>query len=89
MGIIKPGEPDFYADVAFERKPHGAIMVDGVEVAHTKQCCHCGMHFISRRGSGAIRMFCSGCNDVTCGSPECIECVPLEKRLERVEKRRS
>ena len=65
-----------------ELKPSGFIIVDGQEVAHTKQCCHCGMHFVSVKGSGKIRGFCIGCNKTTCGSPACDTHVPNEAKLE-------
>ena len=69
----------------FENKPSGYILLDGQEVAHTKQCCHCGSHFVSIKGSGKIRGFCVGCNSITCGTPACDIHVPYEKKLEIVE----
>jgi hypothetical protein len=68
------------------QKPSGTIFVDGFEVATTLQCCHCGNHFVSIRGSGIQRGFCLKCQAVTCGSPECHICVPFEKWLEGVER---
>lgn len=66
-----------------ELKPSGYIIVDGQEVAHTKQCCHCGSHFVSVKGSGKIRGRCILCaNAWTCGSPACDTHVPLEAKLE-------
>lgn len=67
--IIVPGKDfqtnefqrDDYSKAKFEHKPHGAIMLDGVEVAHTLQCPHCGQHFVSYPGSGALRGFCFKC----------------------------
>ena len=70
---------------AFERAAHGALMLDGREVAHTLQCPHCGAHFVSVAGSGARRTFCLRCMAVTCGRPECDACVPLERKLEAME----
>jgi len=64
----------------------GAILVDGVQVSTTHQCCHCGGHFISVKGSGIRRGFCLKCMRVTCGAPECDPCVPFEKKLEMIEK---
>ncbi len=65
----------------------GAILVDGVQVATTHQCCHCGGHFTSVKGSGTRRGFCLKCMRVTCGAPECDPCVPFEKKLEMMERR--
>jgi len=67
--------------------PHGAIIVDGHEVANTLQCCHCGCHFVSVKGSGTVRGFCLRCSAVTCGKPECDRCVPFEKQLEIIERK--
>jgi len=75
-----------YRDAQFERKPGGHILVDGVEVAQTLQCCHCGGHWVSRRGSGIIRGFCVRCMKPTCGGIRCDPCIPFEKRLEMMEK---
>lgn len=69
----------------FEPRAHGAILVEGVEVAHTLQCCHCGGHFVSIRGSGIRRGFCLRCMAVTCGKPECDRCIPFEEQLEMME----
>ena len=71
-----------FGDVQFERKPNGYIIIDGQEVAHTLQCCHCGIHFVSIRGSGKIRGKCFACNGITCGKQECDVCVPFEAKLE-------
>lgn len=70
-----------FDNAQFERKPSGAIIVDGLEVAHTRQCCHCGMHFVSVRGSGKVRGFCLRCHKITCGAAGCDPCVPFEERL--------
>lgn len=61
-------------------------MVDGVEVAHTLQCPHCGGHFVSYAGSGQRRTFCLKCSGVTCGRLECDPCIPVERKLEAMEK---
>jgi hypothetical protein len=74
-----------FGNAKFEKKPSGAFIVDGVEVAHTMQCCHCGAHFVSIKGSGKIRGFCLKCMKVTCGRPECNICIPFEKKLEAIE----
>lgn len=69
----------------FESKPSGYILVDGQEVAHTKQCCHCGIHFVSRKGSGKIRGYCTLCSKITCGAPACDVHIPFEAKLDYVD----
>ncbi len=64
-----------YSDAQHEAKPHGIIFSNGIEVASTMQCCHCGAHYISRKGSGIRRGFCLRHMQVTCGKPECVECI--------------
>lgn len=73
-------------DAVYERNPDGYIIIDGQEVASTKQCPHCQMHFVSVKGSGKIRGFCTKCMAVTCGKIACNICVPFEKKLEEFEK---
>jgi len=68
---------DQYKDAQHERKPHGIIIVNGKEVATTLQCPHCGGHFVSRKGSGHRRTFCTRCMAVTCGQHECDACQPF------------
>lgn len=75
-GLILPGDPEFV------RKPSGHMLVDGQEVAVTRQCCHCGRHFVSIRGSGHIRGFCRNCMKVTCGLPKCDHCRPYRARFD-------
>lgn len=83
----KNSKPDLpFGDVQFLRKPSGAFLLDGVEVAHTIQCCHGGEHFVSVRGSGNKRGWCMNCNAMTCGAPACDPCLPFEKRLDLFEK---
>lgn len=65
---------------------HGAIVVDGVDVATTMRCCHHGGHFLSIKGSGSRRGWCFKCGSVTCGAPECDRCMPMEKMLELMER---
>lgn len=69
----------------FEPRAHGAVIVDGSEVASTLQCCHCGGHFVSIRGSGKRRGFCLRCMAVTCGQAQCDVCLPFERQLEMME----
>lgn len=62
-------------------REHGALLVDGVQVASTLACPHCSGHFTMVRGSGRKRGYCLSCGAVTCGSPECDVCVPVEEKL--------
>jgi hypothetical protein len=79
-GLILPGDPQF------ERKPSGFILVDDKEVASTIQCCHCDTHFISIKGSGHRRGFCTNCMKRTCGALKCDVCYPMLKKIEDYEK---
>ncbi len=74
-----------YNNAKYECKPSGHILIDNVEVASTKQCCHCGAHFVSVKGSGKIRGFCTHCMAITCGDVNCDPCVPFEKKIEEYE----
>ncbi len=69
-------------------KPSGVICVDGKEVASTRQCVHCGSHWIPVKGSGTRRGYCLKCHGHTCG-PDCplarFGCVPFETYLEILE----
>jgi len=67
--------------VKFEPRAHGALIVDGREVGNTLQCCHCGGHFVSVKGSGQRRGFCLRCMGPTCGAAACDACKPLEVQL--------
>jgi len=82
--LKKKGNP--FGDVQYERHPGGAFIIDGIEVGHTVQCCHCNGHFLSMRGSGARRGFCMRCMKTTCGKKTCDSCIPFEKKLELYEK---
>ena len=75
-----------FGDVKSVKKPSGAFIVDGRHVADTKQCCHCGAHFVMVKGSKIVRGYCLRCDDITCGSFTCDACVPIEKQLELIEK---
>lgn len=66
-------------------KVSGLIIVDGIEVAATRQCVHCGGHFVSVKGSGITRGFCRLCKGITCGSHSCDACIPFEKQLDMVD----
>ena len=84
-------EEEYKKGARFESKAHGALIVEGQEIAHTLQCPHCGSHFISFKGSGHRRSYCFLCGQegkpaVCCGKKSCLPHVPFEKRLEIVEK---
>lgn len=66
-------------------KEAGVILIDGQQVGSTKQCCHCGGHFMMVKGSGKLRGYCTKCNEITCGKIGCCKCVPFEKKLEMIE----
>ena len=74
-----------FKNAEFLSKPSGVIIMDGKEVAHTRQCCHGGEHFISIQGSGIRRGYCRNCQAVTCGRPECDICIPYEEKLDLAE----
>jgi hypothetical protein len=82
-------KPNPFGNVKYEPKASGAFIVDGQEVASTIQCCHCGMHFVSKKGSGKQRGFCLCCHKITCGAPRCDVCIPFEKQLELMEQKAS
>ena len=70
----------------FDARAHGILMEDSREIGCTRQCCHCGGHFLSVKGSGKHRSFCMNCRAVTCGGRRCVDrCLPFEKRLELYE----
>lgn len=67
-------------------KTAGYILVtntlgDVTEEHETSQCCHCGLHFRIRPGSGVVRGWCTLCAQITCGRGVCQSCLPFEKRL--------
>jgi len=82
--LLPNGQPAGGAAAA--RRPSGAILVDGQQVADTLQCVHCGGHFVMIRGSGRRRGFCTLCHGITCGSAGCVACVPTEQWLDQVER---
>jgi len=52
--------------------------------ADTRQCCHCGSHWVHEVGSGKIRGYCMNCGGHVCG-PQCAACVPYERQIEIAE----
>ena len=73
-GIILEAPPAFN-----RRAAHGAMISEGIEIANTYQCCHCGGHFLSVKGSGTRRAWCMNCMSITCGQLRCDPCLPFEK----------
>ena len=71
--------------ITSDRREHGGMMLDGIQVATTLMCPHCGSHFESFPGSGRRRTYCLKCSAVTCGHKLCDPCIPLEARLDSVE----
>lgn len=63
----------------------GVIIIDSKEVATTRQCVHCGGHFVSIKGSGVTRGYCMRCGGITCGKEMCDSCIPFEKQLDMVD----
>lgn len=70
------------------RRAAGAVVVDGLQVADTLQCCHGGEHWVHQPGSGRRRGFCLNCKKPTCGKPACDPCVPFEEKLSLYERGR-
>ncbi len=70
-------------------RPHGVAEVTmpygEIATNDTCQCCHCGMHWDFKPGSGRIRGYCYGCAALTCGHPNCDPCIPAEVRQENRE----
>lgn len=54
-------------------------------VTPTKQCAHCGRHWIFVPGSGRRRGWCTRCNGITCGNHDCHECVHWRQKIENAE----
>lgn len=69
--------------------PHGFFEVTNLDGETTRgetlQCCHCGGHWQLVKGSGRVRGFCTRCNQVTCGSESCMQCLHWEAKLEVIE----
>lgn len=80
-------QKSIYDDVRAPRmgKLSGAIVIDGVVVCETLQCCHCQKHFPVRKDSGTLRGYCMNCMRVTCGKEQCVECMPFLKRCDLIE----
>ena len=81
----RPVQP--FGDVKHEPHGHGAWIVDGIEVAATLQCPHCGGHFVSMRGSSAERLFCLAHMALTCGALACNTCRSWQLDFDEAERR--
>ena len=71
-------------------KPQGTIIITDPDLPHevqrdAMQCVHCQAVWIVKPGSGIKRGFCTRCNRVTCGRPECDVCLPFEKQCDLIE----
>ena len=58
-----------YSNAISLRHPDGVILIDGKQVADTKQCPHCGGHYFPEKGK--MRLFCrvhgaSVCDNFRC-----------------------
>ena len=82
-GLILPSEPQY------EHRASGYIIMDDgngpVETAATLRCVHGGENFISIKGSGIRRGYCTRCAGVTCGNPNHEICSDWRKRLDEYE----
>lgn len=58
----------------FDGKEHGT---------DTHQCPHCSAHFDFVYGQ--TYGFCTGCMKATCGKKQCLECFPMEQRMDLYE----
>ena len=77
-----------YDRSSLPRHEHGGIVVDGRQVGSTEQCPHCGGHFLSVKGSGKRRGWCTKCYAKTCGNPLCDICIPMAVALDFAERRK-
>lgn len=58
---------------------------DGTQEFETRQCIHCGKHWVYVPGSGTERGWCMRCHGLTCGAQKCKNCVPYEAQIEIME----
>ena len=65
------------------QREHGGIMISGMQVSSTMQCCHCQRHQDKKLMEG----FCMKCMGPTCNTAKCHICLPAEKWLELMERR--
>ena len=80
----KPWWETFYSNATLApRHAHGAIVEDGIEVASTFQCPHCGGHDYWMRGDPVD--MCLKCMRRVCKKAQCQVCIPWEKQMERIE----
>lgn len=73
-------------------KPHGfsqETYEDGaVILKNLYTCCHCQRTWEAPTGSLGGKMaggFCGKCVGYICRNPDCLECIPVEQRLENIE----
>ena len=60
----------------------------GLQEMDTRQCVHCGGHWIVVSGSGKLHRYCMKCGGDTCSRLECLmECMPFEAWLDAEERR--
>lgn len=73
---------------ATSRKASGTFYATGLwgelVEGQTLSCVHCQHTWELKRGSGKLRGYCQNCAGYVCG-PGCLECVPVERRVENVE----
>lgn len=72
------------------RKEGYACLVDpdrGTKETDTYSCCHCNriIHAPVNKKIEEVGDFCRNCMRVHCLSPACFECIPLLKKIERME----
>lgn len=78
--------PNYTPDGYKLGKTGGAIIRDGKYVADTLQCVHCSAHFEYTKAK--TKGYCTQCQGFVCGNPECMEHLPLEYRLQSLEKKK-
>jgi len=64
------------------QKVTGLCFENDRETAETRQCVHCGRHWIYRPGSGRKFGWCMNCGGIHCARPECCVCDPWQRKIE-------
>lgn len=57
----------------------------GVIETATRQCVHCGAHWVHIVGSKIVRGWCGPCGGFVCSAKCLKKCVPIEAQLDNVE----